>query len=188
MNELYLFSKYPLKIFASLKIILSKPAGLLMILPVVAMPALTTPLKALILLGGLFIADFITGILASWVEFKRSLPVLPGSGKRYVIQSSKLRLSGVKFIVYGLGSLIAAGIEWVFIAQEFEPHKALKKLTLTALVIGFFCVIEIYSIVFENIKRMGFDIIQEIRKIFKSGREIYKTVNKEDDNNSTGDS
>jgi len=178
MQEVYVYMRYPVKIFATLKVILSKPAGAATAVPVVAiMPVLTTPQKALILLGCLFVADFITGILASWVEFKKSLPVLPGSGKRYVIQSAKLKLSGVKFIIYGLGSLIAAGIEWVFIAQEFEPHKALKKLTLTAIVIGFFCVIEIYSIVFENFKRMGFDVIQEIKKIFKSGRDIYKTVN-----------
>lgn len=183
MQEVYVFLRYPAKIMACLKIILSKPLGLVAMVPVIAMPVLTTPQKALILLGCLFVVDFITGIIASWVEFKKTLPVTPGSGKRYVIQSSKLKLSGVKFIIYGLGSLIAAGIEWVFIAQEFEPHKALKKLTLTAIVIGFFCVIEIYSIVFENFKRMGFDVIQEIKKIFKSGRDIYKTV--KDDDSST---
>lgn len=179
MQELYVFLKYPTKILTTLKLMLSKPAGLFLLIPVIAMPELTTTVKALYLLGALFVVDFITGIGASWVEFKKSLPVLPGSGKRYVIQSSKLKLSGVKFIIYGLGCLIAAGIEWVFIAQEFEPHKALKKLTLTAIVIGFFCAIEVYSIVFENFKRMGFDVIQQIKKIFKSGREIYKTVNNE---------
>jgi len=186
MQDIYVLLRYPAKIITTLKVMLSKPAGLAMLIPVLAMPELTTTLKALYLLGGLFVVDFITGVGASWVEFKKSLPVVPGSGKRYVIQSSKLKLSGVKFIIYGLGCLIAAGIEWVFIAQEFEPHKALKKLTLTAIVIGFFCAIEVYSIVFENFKRMGFDVIQQLKKIFKSGRDIYKTV--KDDNNSTSDS
>jgi phage-related holin len=187
MQEVYVYLRYPAKILASFKLILSKPAGAATVVPAIAlMPALTTPQKALILLACLFVIDFGTGIGASWVEFKKALPVTPGSGKRYLIQSSKLKLSGVKFIIYGLGCLIAAGFEWVFIAQEFEPHKALQKLSLTSIVIGFFCVIEFYSIVFENFKRMGFDVIQELKKMFKSGRDIYKTV--KDDNNSTSDS
>lgn len=176
MQNLYIFMRYPAKIVACIKVMFSKPAGMAMLVPVLVMPEITTTVKALYLLLLLMVADFFTGVIASYIEFKKSVPVTPGSGKRYVIQSSLLILSGVKFIIYGSASLIAAGIEWVFIAQEFEPHKALKKLTLTAIVIGFFCVVEVYSIVMENFKRMGFDVLEVVKKMFKSGRDIYKTV------------
>lgn len=99
---------------------------------------------------------------------------MPGSGKRYVIQSSKLRLSAVKFITYGLVTLVARGVEWVFVAQEFEPHTSLNKMTLTTMAIGFCCAVEVYSIIFENIKRMGFDIIEEVKKIYKKVMSIKK--------------
>jgi len=180
MNDITLFTRYATKIFISAKIMLSKPFGLVLLLPVVAAPTFTTPQKALILLAGLFVVDFITGITASWMEFRRSLPVLPASGKRYVIQSSKLKLSAVKFIVYGLTALVARGIEWAFIPKEFEPHEALNKMTLTTMAIAFCCCIELYSIVFENFKRMGFDVIQIVKKVFTDGRKVYKIVKDED--------
>jgi len=179
MNDITLFTRYATKIFLSGKVMLSKPVGLILMVPVVASPAFTTPQKALILLAGLFVLDFITGITASWMEFKRSIPVLPASGKRYVIQSSKLKLSAVKFIVYGLTALVARGIEWAFIAKEFEPHESLNKMTLTTMAIAFCCCIELYSIVFENFKRMGFDVIQVIKNASAKGWDLYKTVKDE---------
>jgi len=175
MNDLYQFPKHIAKIAATCKLIFTKPAGVVAAIPAIT-AALSTPQKALILLGVLFALDFATGIAASWVEFKKSLPVLPASGKRYVLQSSKLRLSAVKFVTYGMVVIVAYGLEWVFVMQEFEPSTKLQKMSLTTIAIAFCCAIEFYSIFFENTKRMGFDIIQKVKNISKSGWDLYKSV------------
>jgi len=178
MND-HIVIMYVGRILLSIKTMLTKPVGVAMLVPIVASPVFTTVQKSLILLGGLFVADFITGIIASYLEFKRSLPVLPASGKRYVIQSSKLRMSVVKFVFYGLSILTAYGIEIVFVSKEFELHADVKKMSLTTIMIAFCCGIEAYSIFFENIKRMGFDIIEKVKNIFKSGYSVYDTIKNE---------
>lgn len=138
---------------------------------------LTTSQKAVILLGLFFILDFITGILASWVEFMKTNS---NSEKRYLIQSSKLRLSAVKFICYALGILCAWGIEIVFVIKKIPSGSiSTQNLTFTTVVIAFFCAIEFYSIFFENIKRMGFDIILKVKKISSESWKLYKTIKNE---------
>lgn len=85
----------------------------------------------------------------------------------------------MKFICYGLAALIARGLEWAFIVEEFEPHEKLQKMTLTTIVIAFCCIIEGYSILFENVKRMGFDIVQKIKTMSKAGWSLYESVKNE---------
>lgn len=174
--ELTAFFYHALKVFNLPKIAFNKPIAIIACLPAFAIPVFSPTIKALILLGGFFCLDFITGILASWVEFKKAAPLVPASGKRYLIQSTKLRLSGVKFICYSLGTLCAWGIETVFVIKEIPSgHVSTQNLTLTTVVIAFFCMIEFYSVFFENVKRMGFDIIQEAKKVFK----LYKSIKDE---------
>lgn len=156
---------------------LHKPLTLFLNLLLIAFPILTTSQKAALLLGIFFILDFITGILASWIEFRKTNS---GTGKKYVIQSSKLRLSAVKFICYALGILCAWGIEIVFVIKKIPSGSiSTQNLTFTTVVIAFFCVIEFYSIFFENIKRMGFDVIQKVKKISSEGWKLYKTIKNE---------
>lgn len=151
------------------------PNKLLILFPCILI--LTTSQKAVILLGIFFILDFITGILASWIEVKKTNST---AGKKYVIQSSKLRLSAVKFICYALGILCAWGIEIVFVIKKVPSGSiSTQNLTFTTVVIAFFCVIEFYSIFFENIKRMGFDVIQKVKKISSEAWKLYKTIKNE---------
>lgn len=174
--ELTIFLKYLAKLGVTAKSLSSKPITFITCLPALTFPVFTTPQKALILLGGLFVLDFITGIWGNWIEFKRDWPIDPVTGRRErVIKSAKLRLSAVKFGTYCIMILGAYGIEWVFVPGEFEPHDRLQKMTLTVIVIAFCCVIELYSILFENIKRMGFDIVKKSKKIWS----LYKSVKDE---------
>jgi len=114
-------------------------------------------------------------LAASCIEFRKSRKK-PERGKKYVIESSKMRLSAVKFSTYGMGILIAYGLEWVFILEDFNLHSNLHKISLSTLITAFFCVIEFYSIFFENVRRMGFDIIQKIKNISHKGWDIYNTI------------
>lgn len=182
--ELTIFIKYLAKIGAFAKSFITKPWLIIIGSPAFVMPVLTTPQKAILLLAAFFIADFITGIIASWIEFRKIKPIVPGSGKRYVIQSSKLRMSAVKFICYALGILCAWGIETVFVIKEIPAgHISTENLTITTIVIAFFCLIEFYSIFFENVKRMGFDIIQNVKKISSEGHKLYKNIKGETNEN-----
>lgn len=182
MNEAFLLPSCFYKTGMHLKELFSKPTGYILTLGFVALSEMTTTQKTLLLLAVLFIFDFITGVWASYAEFKKSLPVTPGSGKRYVFSSAKMRLSAVKFITYGMGVIVSFFVESIFVIQEFEPsHISTQKLTLTTVVTLFFCSIEFYSIFFENIKRMGFDIIQKVKNIFRDGWGLYKSVKNEKD-------
>lgn len=156
---------------------ISKPLTLFFSLLGMTFLFLTTSQKAAALLGLFFILDFITGILASWIEHTKSDST---TKKGYVIQSAKLRLSAVKFICYALGILCAWGIEMVFVLKRIPTGSiSTQNLTFTTMVIAFFCVIEFYSIFFENIKRMGFDIIQKVKKISSEGWKLFKTLKNE---------
>lgn len=178
--ELTIFLKYLAKLGVTVKALFSKPIAFVACFPVLTLPVFTTPQKALILLGGLFVLDFITGIWGNWIEFKRDWPIDPVTGKRErLIKSDKLRLSAVKFGTYCIMILGAYGIEWVFSPGEFEPHSRLQKMTLTTIVIAFCCFIELYSIVFENLKRMGFDVVQRVKNIAASGWTLYKSIKNE---------
>ena len=146
------------------------------IMPLTVFPILTTPQQAIILLAFSIILDFITGILASCIESKKIKLDLSDSNI-YIIQSSKLRITAVKFTCYTMGILSAWGIETVFLIREIPSgHISTENLTLTTVVTGFFCMIEIYSIFFENIKRMGFDIIQKTINISFEVWKIYKMI------------
>lgn len=94
-----------------------------------------------------------------------------------MIESAKLRLTAVKFTCYAMGVLGAWGIETVFLIQKIPSgYISTENMTFTTIVVGFFCAIEIYSIFFENIKRMGFDIVQKIKNIASVSWKLYKII------------
>jgi len=138
--------------------------------------ALVVSLKAAIhLLVALMIFDFITGIGASWCNKKKAEKADPTKEKKQLISSEKLKLSGVKMFLYGSTIWIAYKIEQLFLIKTFTLDFSEKELTLTIGVIAFWCMVELFSIVFENFKDMGFDVFKIFSKIFHT----YKTARKE---------
>lgn len=178
MNDFCIYTAYLKKTGGILNLITKSPKSIFFLTPIVALPELTTTGRALYVLAVLFIVDFITGITAGYLEFKKTNPTTSNSNtaNKYFIQSTKLRLSVIKFITYSLSLLVANGIEWAFIEKEFKPHNTLNTMTLTTIVIGFLCIVEIYSIVFENFKKMGFDVLEVIKKISDKCRDIYRII------------
>ncbi len=71
--NLSIFFNHLIKPFIAAKVVLSKPDSFAYFLPVIVIPVFSTPQKAIILLGLFFTLDFITGIIASWVEFKKNI-------------------------------------------------------------------------------------------------------------------
>lgn len=187
MKDLELYAKYFTKPTHFLQDIATKPiAAFATLFSVCTWAELSTTQQTMVLLAVLFVMDFITGIGASYVEFKKALPVTPGAGKRYVLSSTKMKLSAVKFITYAFGIICAFIIESIFVKRELNfEHITTAKMTLTTVVTVFFCAIEFYSIFFENIKRMGLDLIQKVKDIAKSAWSVSKAIKNENDEDSS---
>ena len=109
----------------------------------------------------LMITDLFTGILASYFEMRKESKVKLVD----VVSSEKLKRSGVKFILYFFSVIIAYFIQEIFKIKTFTLIISDMKLNLVIGVIGFWCIVESYSIFFENFKKMGVDIKSTIKKI-----------------------
>lgn len=111
----------------------------------------------------LMITDFFTGIGASYFETKKASKVKVGLVD--IISSEKLKRSGLKFMLYSLTILTAFFLQKIFQLKTFTLLVSDMKLNLVIGVIGFWCVVECYSIFFENFKKMGIDVKATIKKI-----------------------
>jgi hypothetical protein len=140
--------------------------GLAMLPFLITMPIiLNTTQKAIGFLIILMICDFATGVGASISKerkYRKSNPNLP---KRRIISSEKLRRSGVKFLLYSMTILTSFGLQIIFQLKTFSLSVSNLELTLTIGVIAFWCIVEFYSIFFENFKEMGIDIKLIVKKI-----------------------
>ena len=179
MEWITLYSKYFFKLGLSLKTMGSSPAGVITGTSVVAISVLSSVQKALLLLLLFFILDFITGILASWKEKRENEKTKPELKEESLISSDKLKLSAVKAFTYASAILGVWGIEKVFFIRTFKfDNVSTEGLTITLIFIGFCCAIEFYSIVFENFKRMGFDIAKRFIQVVKNTKKIIFQVEK----------
>ena len=123
---------------------------------------------ALYFLLALMVLDFITGIGASYSEHKKKKKENPELDLDILISSEKLKKSGVKFLLYATTIIAAYFLEQIFLLKAFEFGFSDGKFTISIIVIGFWSAVEIYSIVFENFKRMGFDVIERVKIIIRN--------------------
>jgi len=173
MEWLGLYTKSFFKLGISLKTMASSPAGLISGSAIITISLLTSIQKALILLLLFFILDFITGILASWKIKREQEKLDPSLKAKALISSEKLKLSAVKAFTYASAILGVWGIEKVFFIKTFKfDNVSTEDLTVTLIFTGFCCAIEFYSIVFENFKKMGFDIAKRFLKVVNSTKKI----------------
>jgi hypothetical protein len=155
--------------------------GAILILPMAVTANTINVQLALLVLFILMSIDFITGIGASYFERKELLKTLEGGELKKLketnlISSQKLKLSGIKFIFYMTFILVAFIIESVFFIKSFDLSFSEAKLTLSIIVILFCCGVEIYSIIFENFKKMGFDVTAMFLKIFKKYKSLKSEI------------
>lgn len=173
MEFITLYSKYFLKLSISLKTMLSSPITGIITGTIVLVSSMTSVQKAIYLLMIFFILDFITGITASLIEKRKKEKENPAFKEQALISSDKLKLSAIKAFTYTSSILGVFGIEKVFFIKTFKfENVSTEDLTVTLIFIGFCCSIEFYSIVFENFKRMGFDIAKNFFKVIKGIKKI----------------
>ena len=165
------YFKYYGKLFISLKTMLTKSSGVALAIPTIAISTTIDPVRAIVFLCILDALDFITGIAASYIVWRKT------DRKTTLISSEKLKMSGVKVFTYFSTILVVYGVELVFFEKHFNFNSITDKdFTITSIAIAFFCAIEIYSIVFENFKKMGFDVLANIKKLVTVFKDTKKAI------------
>lgn len=148
--------------------------GLYLATPVIiAMPIFSTNTLMGIFLGILMIGDFATGVWVSWNLKKELEKTKPELKKQNLISSEGLKKSGVKFLLYSSTILMAWFLHKILMLNTFQFSISKLDFTITLIVILFWITVEIYSIVFENAKKLGFDVVEKFNKIvdlFKKGK------------------
>ena len=139
---------------------------------------LTNEVKGIGSLIILMVFDFITGIGASYFLLKKYEKENPDEEKKDLISSEKLKGSGVKFLLYSMTILSAYNLNNTFQLKSFSLPISDIQFNLTLLIIGFWCLVECYSIVFENFRDMGIDVKKIIKKIINL-RKIIEEKTKE---------
>lgn len=148
---------------------LSSPTGMIVLASAITLATLTTIQMSLIFLFFAFIVDFLSGIYASWSEWKaKKLQV-----KTYLIESAKLRKSVGKAITYMAAIGFTYGFELVFFIKSFKVSASGRDLTITLVAVGVCIAIEFFSVL-ENMKRSGFDLIGKIKSGFRTGWGVVK--------------
>lgn len=176
MSELAIYLKSFSKIFLSIKSMFKTPIGIVLILPSVSLALLSNLQLILLLMLIAYIVDFATGILASWIEYKKSNEKI----KVYLIESTKLRKSVIKAVSY---MLFIAGV-YLFEKAFFIKTIAItsvsdKELTITSIAVAFCFAIEFFSIL-ENLKRSGFDLIGQFKSGAKKIHSLIKSAKGDD--------
>lgn len=158
---------------------LSHPAGLIILAGSITLAALSTVQLSLIFLFVAFLFDFITGIFASWIEWKNKKLKI----KTYLIESTKLRKSVGKAITYMAVISFTYGLELLFFIKSFNVAVSDQKITITLAAVGVCIAIEFFSII-ENGARSGFDLIAKINSVAKSVWNIIRNVKGESNDTS----
>ncbi|EJL66322.1 hypothetical protein [Flavobacterium sp. CF136] len=154
--------------------------------------------QVLMLLGVLLIIDFLTGILVSFkiakdaAKKKGQFATKDTTDHKYfarllfkikfyynVIESEKLRLSLLKMTMYMFAIIGTKTIQSMFKIKSFLLSFSDEKWTITIVVIAICCVFEVHSIVMENVKKLGYDLIDKIFSVFRSYKEIKKEFKEE---------
>lgn len=161
--------------YMKLQHLLQTNTGKLFLLTGFTFPLLNNLQLALLIFIGTYIADFATGILASYVEIKNGTKPMPKSGR--VFSSEEARKTVVKGVGYALFILCAYGLEVVFFDKDVKLGQlSTKSFGLCELAIGFSTVIEMYSVLIENLKRAGWDIIGQVKGISTALSTTYNKL------------
>ncbi len=149
---------YLSKVLFSLKAMITTPKGAVLSIPIASIMVLSQEQQAAWLLTLFFVADFATGVGASYIEKKKAEKINPELKNQNLISSEKMKMCFVKFLLYGGSILTAKLLTIAFLVKPFTFDWFEESLSLTLLVIMACSLVEIYSIFFENFKRMGIDI------------------------------
>lgn len=156
---------------------LTNPTTLILAVPTVAIIPVVDLMSAVTILFWLFITDLITGVLASYFDWKKSAPKdkwFFGKGEGF--SSDKFKKCFVKAIVYAGAPLVINKFQTVFMIKNFKYESVSNaEIGIATFLILIFCLNEGYSIFHENLPRCGINIFDIIKKVVG----VYKDTKKD---------
>ena len=186
-QEISLYLHYLIKPFIAVQEILLTPKGMAFAIPTFAgISLLNTQRLAFYFLIAAFFVDFITGVIASFMERIKREKLEQHIDKFTLkekiiyffdnISSDQMKRSIVKGIGYALFILCSYGIQHIFKIKPFAFSFSELTWDLPLLAVGGAIVIELWSILLENFKRMGFDIIKILLNMFSRAKEVKNEI------------
>ena len=158
-----------LSLLTKIKVVIASFSTLkaFLLIPILAVPFVIKTEYTILLLLCLMVVDFATGVLASNEKRKRYLKTDEALKGKFTISSGNLKKSGVKFLLYFTTIITAFFMEKIFFIKSFSFDFSEAELRITIIVIGFWVCVEVYSIVFENIRELGFDLYGYVKNAIK---------------------
>lgn len=186
-EEVTLYLHYLAKPFIIIQEIATTPKGIAFMIPTIGtLSLLSTQRLAFGFLVIAYLLDFITGIIASFIERlqeeKKQLKVDSFTWKEKIIyffdnvSSDQMKRSIVKGIAYSVFIMCSYGIQIIFKIKPFTFSFSELVWDLPLIAVAGAIVIELWSILLENFKRMGFDIIKLVVNMFTKVKEAKKEI------------
>ena len=146
------------------------------IIPTIGIIELSNTQLGLWLLFFLLSMDYFTGVYAAWINYKKENTKGFFKDSENGFSSKIWKQSVTKVITYFLFILSTYAIEYIFQVKSFTSDYSDLKITITLFAIAISCGIEFYSIFFENLPKAGFDIENEVMKLFDEAKSIFTKV------------
>ena len=186
-EEITLYLHYLAKPFIIIQEVVTTPKGIASAIPTLGtISLLSTQRLAFDFLVIAYIVDFITGVVASFIERlkeeKKEQQVESFTWKDKVVyffdnvSSDQMKRSIVKGIAYSVFIMCSYGIQFIFKIKPFTFSFSELAWDLPLVAVAGAIVIELWSILLENFKRMGFDIIKIGLEMFTKAKEIKKEI------------
>ena len=164
-----------------LSLFIKKPFLILTVVPAIAAVTIVVSFEAVAwILVVMFIADLVTGLLASYYVWKKSSPKEKWFfGKGEGFSSDKFKKMFFKLICYLSIPLLFIRFQRILMLKNFKYESfsdAEFELATIALIV--FCLTEGFSIFHENLPKCGFNLWHQIKKMIGFYKEAKKEITK----------
>lgn len=173
------FIAFSLPKFTLLALMLKKPAVALATIPGAIVVAQVVSYESVWSIFKWFIiADLLTGILASYYDWKKSDHIdrwFFGKGEGF--NSSKAKMFGLKLAVYLFVPQLLVNLQKTLLLKNFKYDRfSDAEFELATIVVLVFCLFEGFSIFHENLPRCGFNIWKIIKKMIGFYKEVKNEI------------
>jgi hypothetical protein len=167
--------------FSLLVLFTEKPILIITTIPVIAVSQVVSYDAVWYLLIWFFISDLITGVLASYYEWKENDHKdrwFFGKGEGF--SSDKAKKMGVKLVVYLAVPQMLINLQKTLLLKNFKYATISDaEFELATIAVLLFCLIEGFSIFHENLPKCGFDLWKSIKNMIGFYRKVKKEIKEE---------
>ncbi len=143
----------------------------------ISVPILSTKQHIGLMLVFLIIVDFLTGLAVSRKKKKAAEKLDPNLKTKNLFKSKIFKdKTGVKLLLYSLTIFVTYWAEYILKIRTFNISISKIDLNGTLIILLVWITVELYSIIFENIKDLGFDVMIVIKKIITAFKSVKKEI------------